>query len=65
MNDNVNEDTPKILSEVIKSFQLDKLKTRKVELIEKLSKVSTNEERELLEAELSEVLTKLGQLMIR
>lgn len=65
MNDNVNEDTPKILSEVIKSFQLDKFKAKKEELIEKLSKVSTKEERELLEAELSEVITRLGQLMIR
>ena len=55
----------KILTEVIKSFQLNKLNSRKSELINKLSNTNTNEERELLESELNEVITKLGQLMIR
>lgn len=65
MNENMNDDIDKILSEVIKSFQLDKLNTRKSELIVKLSNTNTNEERELLESELNEVITKLGQMMIR
>ena len=65
MNENINDDTDKILFEVIKSFQLDKLNVMKNELIEKLSKANTNEERELLESKLNEVVTKLGQLMIR
>ena len=65
MNENVNEDTDKILSEVIKSFQLDKLNYKKIELINRLSNISTDEERKLLESELNEVITKLGQLMIR
>ena len=65
MNENINDDVEKILTEVIKSFQLNKLNSRKSELINKLSNTNTNEERELLESELNEVITKLGQLMIR
>lgn len=65
MNENVNEDLDKILSEVLKSFQLNKLKYKKSELINKLSQVSTDEERKLLENELNEIITRLGQLMIR
>lgn len=65
MNENTNSDVNKILSEVIKSFQLDKLANRKKQIIEELSSVGTNEKRELLENELSEVIVKLGQLMIR
>lgn len=65
MNENVNEDIQKILSEVIKNFKLEKLKLQKEELITALSKATTNEERESLEFELSNVIAELGRFMIR
>lgn len=65
MNENVNEDIQKILSEVIKNFKLEKLKLRKEELIAALSRATTNEERESLEFELSNVIAELGRFMIR
>lgn len=65
INENVNEDIQKILSEVIKNFKLEKLKLRKEELIAALSRATTNEERESLEFELSNVIAELGRFMIR
>ena len=62
MNDNVNLDTDKVLLEVIKTFQLNKLVRRKNELINQLSSVTTNEERESIAIELNEINR---QLMIR
>lgn len=65
MNENVNEDIEKILSEVIKSFDIYKLNLTKNRLINDLQNVSTEEERKLIESELSEVIAKIGQRMIR
>ena len=65
MNENQNNDVNKVLSEVVKGFQLNKLENRKKELIKELSQIDTKEKRELLENELSDVITRLGQLMIR
>lgn len=65
MNENMNEDTEKILSEVIKSFTLENLQRRRNDLMKKLTNISTNEERESIAIELNEINTKLGQLMIR
>ncbi len=65
MNDNVNEDYMKILTEIIKSFKLNKLNLKKNELINNFQNVSTNEERESLEYELKDVMKEIGQLMIR
>lgn len=65
MKENMNYDTEKILLEVIKSFQLESLKNRRIALIKKLSESITNEERESIAIELNELNGKLGQLMIR
>ena len=65
MNENVNEDIQKILSEVIRNFKLEKLKLKKEELISALSGTITNDERESLELELSNVIAELGRFMIR
>ena len=65
MNENVNEDIQKILSEVIRNFKLEKLKLKKEELISALSGATTNDERESLEVELSNVIAELGRFMIR
>lgn len=65
MNENINEDTEKILSEVLKSYKLDFLKNKRNLLIKNLSSVSTNEERESIAVELNKVNNQLGQLMIR
>lgn len=65
MRENVNEDTEKILSEVIKSFDIYKLNLEKNRLINDLQKATTEDERKLIESELSEVIVKIGQRMIR
>lgn len=65
MNENINEDIQKILSEVIRNFKLEKLKSQKEELISALSKATTNDERESLEVKLSDVIAELGKFMIR
>lgn len=65
MNENVNEDIEKILSEVIKSFDIYKLNLTKNRLINELQNVSTEDDRKLIESELSEVIAKIGQRMIR
>lgn len=65
MNENINEDIDKILSEVIKSFDIYKLNLIKNRLINELQNVSSEEERKLIESELSEVIVKIGQRMIR
>lgn len=65
MNENVNEDTEKILSELIKSFTLENLQHKRNTLMKKLTSVSTNEERESIAIELNEINAKLGQLMVR
>lgn len=65
MNENINEDTEKILTEVLKSFKLDFLKNKRNVLMKKLSNVSTNEERESIAVELNNINNQLGQLMIR
>lgn len=62
MNERINGDTDKVLSEVIKSFQMEKLTKKKNALITKLSSASTNEERESIAIELNEINR---QLMIR
>ena len=62
MNEKINGDTDKVLSEVIKSFQIEKLANKKNALIAKLSSAATNEERESIAIELNEINR---QLMIR
>ena len=65
MNENINGDTDKIMSEVLKSFSLEKLTNKKNELIKRLSNISTKEEEESIAIELKDINEKLGQLMIR
>jgi len=65
MNENINGDTEKILSEVIKSIKLENLKNKKNALMKELTSASTNEERESIAIQLNEINNKIGQLMIR
>lgn len=65
MQEFASEDVSKVLLEVKRNFGLNKLNMKKSSLIAKLQEANTNEERELIETELSEVIAKIGKLMVR
>ena len=55
------EDIEKLLTDIIRKIEVEKLQKRKIEIIKSMQSVNTEDERRLLEAELNDLIIKLAK----